>query len=79
MVAVTFHKPRSGRVWDQIAKARSVTKRRSRPLARHLADHGYTMIGLGLFDASCFVHSLFCGLMVSGISFIVFEFKVSGE
>lgn len=49
----------------------------ARPLLAHMYDHAYTIIGLGLFDAAMFVHSLFTGLLVTGISFIVFELKVS--
>jgi hypothetical protein len=49
----------------------------SQPVLAHLKDHVYTIIGLGLFDAAMFVHSLFTGLLVTGISFIVFELKVS--
>jgi hypothetical protein len=56
-----------------------VVRAKARPLASHLQDHIYSILGFGLFDAACFTHSLFTGLMVTGISFLVFEFKVSEE
>jgi hypothetical protein len=45
----------------------------------HLREHGYSIVGLGLFDSAMFVHSLFTGLLVTGISLIVFEWKVTDE
>jgi hypothetical protein len=48
-----------------------------RPTVNHLADHAYSIIGLGLISAAAFVHSTFTGLMVTGILFLVFEWKVS--
>jgi hypothetical protein len=34
-------------------------------------------MGLGFIDAAAFVHSLFAGLFVTGITFLLFEWKVS--
>lgn len=53
------------------------TKARSRPIRGHIADHAYTWAGFGCIDAASFVHSVFTGLLVTGILFLVFEFKVS--
>jgi hypothetical protein len=54
--------------------------RKGVPVARqHIADHGYSIIGLGLFDAAMFTHSVFTGLLVSGLSFLAFEWKVEGS
>lgn len=50
---------------------------RARPTATHLRDHGYTIAGLTLIGAAAFVHSLFAGLLVTGILFLVLEWKVS--
>jgi|HubBroStandDraft_5_1064220.scaffolds.fasta_scaffold00014_68 hypothetical protein len=49
------------------------------PALEHLREHGYSVIGLGFVDSACFVHSLFTGLIVTGISFLVFEWKVSSD
>jgi hypothetical protein len=56
---------------------RTQTKVRTRPLRAHLQDHAYTLVGFGSIDAACFLHSLFCGLLVGGILVLVFEWKVS--
>jgi hypothetical protein len=49
----------------------------SRATRSHLQDHIYTICGLGLISAAAFVHSTFTGLLVTGIMFLVFEWKVS--
>ncbi len=59
-----------------VGTAGSIVRSQTRPLARHLTDHFYSIAGLGCIDAAAFVHSLFAGLIVTGISFIVFEWKV---
>ncbi len=53
------------------AKARAV------PAASHLRDHGLTICGLGCISGAAFVHSIFTGLLVSGIEFLAYEWKVS--
>jgi len=54
--------------------------RKTSPIARaHIVEHGYSIIGLGLFDSAMFVHSVFTGLLVTGISFLAFEWKVAAE
>ena len=50
---------------------------KSRPITRHIADHLYTLAGFGCISAASFVHSVFTGLLVTGILLLVFEFKVS--
>lgn len=54
----------------------SVARARAKPAVRHLQENAYSIIGFGMFDAAMFVHSLFTGLMITGISWIVFEWKV---
>ena len=54
----------------------AASRARTRPLRRHLADHAYTLLGFGCISAASFVHSVFTGLLVTGILFLVFEFKV---
>lgn len=49
---------------------------KTRPITRHLADHAYTLAGFGCISAASFVHSVFTGLLVTGILLIIFEFKV---
>lgn len=44
-----------------------------------LQEHIWTIVGLGLFDSAMFVHSLFTGLLVTGLSFFVFEWKISND
>jgi hypothetical protein len=52
-------------------------QRHTRPIARHLREHAYSIAGLGCIDAAAFVHSAFTGLLVTGISFLIFEWKVN--
>lgn len=49
----------------------------ARPVARHLREHLYGICGLACIDAAAFVHSTFTGLLVTGISFLLFEWKVN--
>lgn len=49
----------------------------TRPAVNHLIDHGYTVLGLGCVDVAAFTHSMFTGFLVTGIMFLVFEWKVS--
>lgn len=53
-----------------------VVRTRTRPSLKAVTDNFYDICGFGLFDAAMFVHSNFTGLMVTGISFIVFGWKV---
>jgi hypothetical protein len=41
-----------------------------------LRDHVYTIVGFGCISAASFVHSIFTGLIVTGILFLVFEWKI---
>jgi hypothetical protein len=41
-----------------------------------MRDHAFTWLAMGCIDAACFVHSLFAGLLVTGILFFLFELKV---
>jgi len=50
---------------------------RATPAVTHVRDHAYTIIGFGLLDAAMFTHSLFTGLIVTAVSFVVFEWKVT--
>lgn len=47
------------------------------PAVLHVKEHAYTIVGFGLVDAAMFTHSLFTGLLVTGVSWVVFEWKVS--
>lgn len=50
------------------------------PVAKaHVTDHGYSIVGLALVDAAMFTHSVFTGLLVTGLSFLAFEWKVASE
>jgi hypothetical protein len=54
-----------------------VARAKSRATRRHLQDHAYSICGFGLISGAAFVHSLFTGLLVAGVCFLVFEWKVS--
>jgi len=55
----------------------AATKSRAIPVLGHIREHGYSITGLGCMSGAAFVHSLFSGLLVTGILFLVFEWKVS--
>ena len=62
------------------ARVAATVARAKAPVARQqLVDHAYSIIGFGLFDSAMFVHSVFTGLLVTGLSFLAFEWKVSEE
>jgi predicted phage tail protein len=50
---------------------------RTRASAEHIRDHVYTIFGFTCIDAAFFTHSLFSGLLATGISWFLFEWKVS--
>jgi hypothetical protein len=54
-------------------------RKRSKPAGVHIRDNGYSILGLGCISAAAFVHSPFTGLLVLGIAFLIFEWKVSEE
>jgi hypothetical protein len=58
-------------------KAAKKAKAKARPAVAHVSDHIFTIVSFGLIDSAMFVHSLFTGLIVTGVSFAVFEWKVS--
>lgn len=49
----------------------------ARPALAQLRDHGYSLAAAGFFDAAGYVHSVFAGLVTTGLSLMVFEWKVS--
>jgi hypothetical protein len=55
-----------------------VNYRKQAPIARTtLSEHGYSIVGLGLLAGAAWYHSPFAGLLVTGIMFLLFEWKVS--
>jgi hypothetical protein len=76
--------PPSGR-WGRVrsnagtlaAGAVSVIRGHTAPVVSHLRDQAYSIIGLGCISAAAFVHSVFTGLLVTGLLVLVFEWKVS--
>jgi hypothetical protein len=44
--------------------------------ASHIQDHGFSWAAMGFIDAACFVHSIFTGLLVTGILLFLFELKI---
>jgi hypothetical protein len=72
------------RAFVAVAKAGDVArvvgkaaKASSRVSLAQLRDHFLTIAAFGLVDAAMFTHSLFTGLIVTGASVAVFEWKVS--
>jgi hypothetical protein len=53
-----------------------VVKARSAPALRNAREHGYTLGGFGCISAASFLHSTFTGLIVTGVLFLIFEWKV---
>ena len=47
------------------------------PVVHNVRDQTFAVMGFGCIDAAAFVHSLFTGLIVTGASFLIFEWKVS--
>lgn len=56
-----------------------VARAKAAPTVGHIREHAYSIIGFGMFDAAMFLHSEFTGLLVTGISWFVFEWKVQPE
>lgn len=49
------------------------------PSVRQVKEHAYSILGFMCFDGAMFYHSVFTGLLVTGISLFVFEWKVSDD
>jgi hypothetical protein len=62
--------------WVGLSRVRAGSRRGSAAARSHLKDHAYTWLAMGFIDAACYVHSLFIGLLVTGILFFLFELKV---
>lgn len=60
-----------------VAATGRVLAAKATPTVAHIREHAYTLVGFGLVDAAMFTHSLFTGLLVTGVSWIVFEWKVT--
>jgi hypothetical protein len=65
---------RLGRFMPVVGKA---ARSHAVPLARHVREHAYSFLGMGFVDAAAFTHSLFTGLLVTGLMWFLFEWKVS--
>lgn len=59
------------------SKALPLVRAKGKPAARHVAEHAYSILGLGCIDSAAFYHSVFAGLLVTGASWFFFEWKVS--
>jgi hypothetical protein len=86
MTVADFPVPsRFGQVWRRFlavagtvfAVALPEMRKHARPVVGHIREHLYGICGLACIDAAAFVHSTFTGLLVTGISFLVFEWKVN--
>ena len=85
MTTETLLRPRTERLRRIVGAALAVTlkvalpalKTHTRPLANHIREHLYTIAGFGFVSAAAFTHSVFSGLLVTGLLFLVFEWKVN--
>lgn len=68
-----------GALMVAVAIAGNVGRARSRPALSHVRDHGYSICAFGFISAAAFTHSVFAGLLVTGISFFVYEWKVADD
>jgi hypothetical protein len=76
-----------GLVWRQavsallvaVAIAGNVTRAQAKPTLAHLRDHAYSICGFMFISAAAFTHSVFTGLLVTGVLFFVYEFKVADD
>ena len=50
---------------------------KTRPTVQHFRTQLYTWAGFCFISAASFYHSIFTGLLVTGIGWFVFEWKVS--
>lgn len=66
-----------GVVMSVFPASASMLRAKSRPTVAQLKDHFYTLAAFGLIDAAFFQKGWFWGLLVTGASCIVFEWKVS--
>lgn len=62
-----------------VGMAGSFTRSQARPTVSHLRDHAFSICGFGFISAAAFTHSVFTGLLVTGIAFFVYEFKVADD
>lgn len=54
-------------------------RRRSRVTKRLVTENTFSFLAVGCVDAACFTHSVFSGLLVTGIMFVILEWKASDE
>lgn len=91
MTTQTLPQPRSQsrgeRIWRQVLGglfvavtiAGNVGRAQAKPTARHLREHAYSICGLAFICAAAYTHSVFTGLLVTGIAFFAYEWKVSDD
>jgi hypothetical protein len=65
------------RAGSLVAGALNAVRASAAPAAGHLRDHIYTILGFGCVSAASFLHSVFTGLIVTGVLLLAFEWKVS--
>jgi len=59
-----------------LAAAGMTARKRAVAVRAHMIDHIYTWLAMGFIDAAAYVHSLFSGLLVTGVLWFLFEMKV---
>lgn len=72
---------RVGRKWLDRARrlareAGTRLREQSVPAFAHVREHGYTMFAMSMFSTAGFVHSVFAGFIVLGVSGVALELKV---
>lgn len=78
---------RGERIWRQVLGgllvavtiAGNVGRAQAKPTARHLREHAYSICGFVFISAAAFSHSVFSGLLVTGVLFFIYEWKVAPD
>ncbi len=68
-----------GVVMSVLPAGAKILRTKSRPAVSQIAEHAYSIIGFGFVDLAFFHFGMFWGPLATGVSFILFEWKVSEE
>jgi len=61
----------------RLAAVGAALRRPASIAAAHVQEHGYFFAAAGCADGAGFVHSVFTGLIVTAVSFLAIEWRVS--
>lgn len=54
-------------------------RRRAKLTRAHFQEHAFSYVAVSCIDAAFFTHSVFAGLLSTGIGFVLLEWKASDE